>query len=65
MLDTYFDELTDAWAEALELLADETNPERWHEPAAKLFPFAMFDSCRKPKSKAAAAAKAKAKKSQN
>jgi hypothetical protein len=42
-----------------------TNPERWHEPAAKLFPFAMFDSCRKPKSKAAAAAKAKAKKSQN
>ncbi len=24
------------------------NPERWHEPAAKLFPFAMFAACRKP-----------------
>ncbi|MDA1101766.1 MAG: hypothetical protein O2967_22630 [Proteobacteria bacterium] len=24
------------------------NPERWHEPAAKLFPFAMFTACRKP-----------------
>ena len=26
----------------------QENPERWHEPAAKLFPFAMFESCRKP-----------------
>ena len=24
------------------------NPERWHEPAAKLFPFAMFAACREP-----------------
>jgi hypothetical protein len=24
----------------------DQNPERWHEPAAKLFPFAMFDLCR-------------------
>jgi len=24
----------------------DDNPERWHEPAAKLFPFAMFDFCR-------------------
>jgi hypothetical protein len=23
------------------------NPERWHEPAAKLFPFAIFELCRK------------------
>ncbi|MDP6690559.1 MAG: hypothetical protein QF384_13775 [Alphaproteobacteria bacterium] len=27
----------------------QENPERWHEPAAKLFPFAMFETCRKPK----------------
>lgn len=27
----------------------QANPERWHEPAAKLFPFAMFETCRKPK----------------
>ncbi len=27
------------------------NPERWHEPAAKLFLFAMSDSCRKTKPK--------------
>ncbi len=27
----------------------QENPERWHEPAAKLFPFAMFESCRKAK----------------
>ena len=26
----------------------QENPERWHEPAAKLFPFAMFSDCRKP-----------------
>ncbi len=26
----------------------KNNPERWHEPAAKLFPFAMFSDCRKP-----------------
>ncbi len=26
----------------------QKNPERWHEPAAKLFPFAMFTACRKP-----------------
>ena len=26
----------------------QDNPERWHEPAAKLFPFAMFAVCRKP-----------------
>jgi len=24
----------------------EANPERWHEPAAKLFPFAIFEFCR-------------------
>tara|TARA_R110002126_G_scaffold1490_7_gene8768 strand:- start:101 stop:1522 length:1422 start_codon:yes stop_codon:yes gene_type:complete len=29
LLSTYFDELTQAWAEALESLAGETNPERW------------------------------------
>jgi hypothetical protein len=23
------------------------NPERWHEPAAKLYPFAIFELCRK------------------
>ena len=26
----------------------QENPGRWHEPAAKLFPFAMFKACRKP-----------------
>jgi hypothetical protein len=26
----------------------QENPGRWHEPAAKLFPFAMFSACRKP-----------------
>jgi hypothetical protein len=25
------------------------NPERWHEPAAKLYPFAVFQACKKPK----------------
>ncbi len=31
----------------------QAKPERWHEPAAKLFPFAMFESCRKPGKKPA------------
>jgi hypothetical protein len=31
----------------------QAKPERWHEPAAKLFPFAMFESCRKPNKKPA------------
>ena len=35
----------------------KASPERWHEPAAKLFPFAMFDSCRKAKSKPKSKAK--------
>ena len=38
----------------------EASPECWHEPAAKLFPFAMFDSYRKPKSKPKSKAEAKA-----
>jgi len=39
----------------------EASPERWHEPVAKLFPFAMFDSCRKAKSRPKSKAKSKAK----